>query len=132
VGEQLILFDGVCNLCNKAVQIVLKNDPEKHFRFASLQSETGKKILEHHHLQADNPESFLLVEEGKVSQRSTAALKVARKLKGGWKLLYPLILIPAFIRDPVYNFIARNRYKWFGKNDVCWLPKPEYAERFIN
>jgi predicted DCC family thiol-disulfide oxidoreductase YuxK len=132
VGEQLILFDGVCNLCNKAVQIVLKNDPEKHFQFASLQSETGRKILEQHHLQAENPESFLLVRDGKVYQRSTAALKVARNLKGGWQLLYPLILIPAFIRDPVYNFIARNRYKWFGKNDACWLPKPEFAERFIN
>jgi predicted DCC family thiol-disulfide oxidoreductase YuxK len=132
VAGQLILFDGVCNLCNKAVQIVLKNDAKKHFQFATLQSDTGRRILEQQHIRPENPESFLLVKEGKVYQRSTAALKVARNLKGVWKLLYPLILIPAFIRDPVYDFIARNRYKWFGKNDACWLPKPEFADRFIN
>lgn len=85
-----------------------------------------------HHLNPGTPASFILLKNGKVYQRSTAALIVAGQLNGGWRLLYPLLIIPPFLRDPLYELIARNRYKWFGKTDLCWLPKPEFADRFIS
>lgn len=130
--HSIILFDGVCNLCSSSVQRVLKNDKDGHFLFASLQSSVGQQILQQYHLPVNHLQSFVLIENGTAYTRSTAALKVARKLQGGYKWLYPLIVIPIFIRDAVYNFIARNRYKWFGKRASCWLPKPEWKSRFLD
>jgi predicted DCC family thiol-disulfide oxidoreductase YuxK len=131
-GHSIILFDGVCNLCNSAVQFAIKRDISGSFLFASLQSEEGLKILAEFHLPADEMNSFLLVENGKIYDRSTAALRVARKLKGLWKFLYGFIIVPKFIRDAIYNLVSKNRYRWFGKKDECMVPTPELKARFLN
>lgn len=128
----VILFDGVCNLCNGSVQYVIRHDKQGLFRFASLQSESGQKLLQQYQLPESDFTSFVLVENGKAYTRSTAALKVAKKLSGIIKLLYGFIIVPAFIRDAVYNVISTNRYKWFGKQDSCMIPTPELKERFLN
>lgn len=128
----IILFDGVCNLCSAAVQLVIKNDPAGFFHFASLQSEAGKTLLEQYHLpQQVNPESMVLIEAGRAFQYSAGALRIARRLKSWHRFLYPFIFLPAFLRDPVYKFIARNRYRWWGKQESCWLPTPELKGRFL-
>ena len=128
----VIFFDGVCNLCNGAVQYVIKHDTKKIFRFASLQSDSGQQLLQKNALPQTHFTSFILLENDKVFTKSTAALKVARKLTGVVRLLYGFIIVPAFIRDAVYNFIARNRYKWFGKQESCMIPTPELKNRFLN
>lgn len=128
----IILFDGVCNLCNSSVQFVLKHDTNKIFRFASLQSTTGQALLKEYNLSQTAFNSFVLIKEGKVFLKSTAALMVARQLEGAIKSLYWFIIIPPFIRNAVYNIIAKNRYKWFGKQDSCMMPTPELQSRFLN
>lgn len=127
----IILFDDICNLCNSAIQFVIKHDAEKKFLFTSLQSETGQKLLKQYGLALENFTSFTLIQDGKVYIKSTGALKVAKQLKGGIKLLYFFIIVPAFIRDAIYNLIAKNRYKWFGKKEICILPTPELKARFL-
>ncbi len=127
----IILFDGVCNLCNGAVKFVIKRDKKNYFKFASLQSEAGKQILHAYHLPADASDSFLLVENKKIFNRSTAALRVVKHLKSLWPLLYCFIIVPKFIRDGVYNFVAGNRYQWFGKTNECMLPTPELQSKFL-
>jgi len=131
-AHSIILFDGVCNLCNGAVQFVIKRDKRNQFLFASLQSEEGKKILREHHLPTNKLYSFILVEDGKVYDRSTAALKVVKKLDGFWHFFYGFIIVPKFIRDGVYNFIAKNRYQWFDKKNECMIPTPELKAKFLN
>lgn len=128
----IILFDGVCNLCNSSVQYVIKHDPKHIFRFASLQSSFGQKIASTHHLPLNDYNSFILFADNKVHTRSTAALMVAKKLAGFVNLLYVFIIVPKFIRDAVYNIIAKNRYKWFGKRTECWLPAAELKGLFID
>ena len=128
----LILFDGVCNLCNSSVQYVIKHDPNRLFRFASLQSGFAQKILSGYDLSLKEYNSFILLKDNKIYTRSTAALLVLKKLKGFIKSLYVFIIVPKFIRDAVYNIIAKNRYKWFGKKQVCWLPSPELKSLFLN
>jgi predicted DCC family thiol-disulfide oxidoreductase YuxK len=130
--QSIILFDGVCNLCNTAVQFVIRRDTSNHFLFASLQSEEGKKILAVHGVPANEMNSFILVENGKVYDRSTAALKVARKLKGLWRFLYGFIIVPKFIRDGIYQVISKNRYQWFGKKNECISPAPALKAKFLN
>lgn len=132
INHPVILFDGVCNLCNGSVQYVIKHDKQGLFRFASLQSDSGQELLQQYQLPQSDFTSFVLMEKGEIYTRSTAALKVARKLSGIVKLLYGFIIVPAFIRDGVYNFIAKNRYKWFGKQESCMIPTPELKERFLN
>lgn len=132
MDHPVILFDGICNLCNNAVQFVLKHDKKKLFRFASLQSDFGKSILIKYGLPTDNFNSFVLILNGKAYTKSTAALSVAKMLSGPMKLLYGFIIVPAFIRNGVYNVIANNRYKWFGKKESCMLPSPDVAARFLN
>lgn len=127
-----ILFDGVCNLCNGSVQFILKRDPESRFRFASLQSEAGRRLVAENGLDPDVLSSVILIEDGKVYRESTAALRIARHLSGAWKLLRVLVLIPRPIRDAAYRLIARNRYRWFGKSETCWLPTPELRARFLD
>ena len=129
--EKVILFDGVCNLCNHAVQFVIKNDPAKQFTFASLQSSFGEKILLDNNLLANDLSSFLLIDNGRLYKKSGAALRVCKYLKGLWPLLYSFIIIPSFLRDSVYTWIAGNRYKWFGKQESCWVPTTELQERFL-
>lgn len=127
----IVLFDGECNLCNSSVQFIIKRDTKKQFRFASLQGKKGQQVLQQFHLPADSFNSFLLLEGDTLYTKSTGALRMLRALGGGWQLLYALIIVPKFIRDGVYNWISRNRYKWFGKRDECMIPTPELRERFL-
>jgi predicted DCC family thiol-disulfide oxidoreductase YuxK len=128
--ESVVLFDGVCNLCSGAVQFVIERDPKARFKFASLQSAYGQQQLLHVGIQSQSLYSIILIHDGKFYQRSDAALEIARHLTGGWPLLYGFKIVPRFLRDSVYNFIARHRYHWFGKKDACWLPTPELKARF--
>jgi predicted DCC family thiol-disulfide oxidoreductase YuxK len=127
-----VFFDGICNLCNGAVLFIIKRDKKNRFRFASLQGEAGQAFLQQHQLPADTFNSFILAEENKIYTRSTAALRVCKYLNGGWPLMYGFIIIPRFISDAVYNLIARNRYKWFGKKEACWIPTPALKEKFLD
>jgi len=127
----VLLFDGVCNLCNGSVQFIIERDPEARFRFASLQSEEGQALLNRFESRPADLSSVVLVQEGRLYARSEAALRVARQLSGGWPLLYALIVVPRPIRDAVYNWIARNRYRWFGKKDACMIPSPDLKARFL-
>jgi predicted DCC family thiol-disulfide oxidoreductase YuxK len=130
--SSIILFDGICNLCNGAVQFIIRHDPDEKFQFASLQSESGQQLLKQYNLPSENYNSFLLLQDNKVFNKSTGALKVARQIKGAWKLLYIFIIVPKFIRDAVYTWIAQNRYKWFGKKDDCMIPTPQLKARFLS
>ncbi|QSQ18702.1 thiol-disulfide oxidoreductase DCC family protein [Pyxidicoccus parkwayensis] len=128
----VVLFDGVCNLCNGAVNFIIDRDPSSHFRFAALQSAQATALLAPlGRVPEAEPQSFILVEDGRVYERSSAALRVARKLPGAWKLFYAFIVVPRPIRDVVYRFIARNRYRWFGKAEACRMPTPELRARFL-
>jgi predicted DCC family thiol-disulfide oxidoreductase YuxK len=128
----VIFFDGVCNLCQGSVQFIIKRDPQARFRFASLQSDYGRHILKELKLDTHTLESIILLTPNGVFQRSRAALEIARKLSGLWPVLYIFRIIPAGIRDLVYDWIARNRYRWFGKTESCWLPTPELKSRFVD
>jgi predicted DCC family thiol-disulfide oxidoreductase YuxK len=129
----VILFDGVCNLCSRSVQFVLKHDKRGKFRFASLQSSTARDMLMHRGLRVDGRfNSFLLLEGDKLYTQSSAALRVLRQLGGGWPILYIFLIVPPFIRNGIYDWISRNRYRWFGRRDTCWMPEPEWASRFLD
>jgi predicted DCC family thiol-disulfide oxidoreductase YuxK len=131
-GHALVLFDGVCNLCSAAVQFIIDRDPAGHFVFASLQSELGQRILAASGRDpTEAPETVLLVENGVVHDRSTAALLIARHLRGGWKLLRAAALLPRPLRDAAYRLVARNRYRWFGQAQECRVPTPELRARFL-
>jgi predicted DCC family thiol-disulfide oxidoreductase YuxK len=130
--KPIILFDGVCNLCNRGVQFIIKKDKKKKFLFASLQGKTGQELLKKIELPSSVFNSFILIDEDKIYTRSTAALRIAKQLPGGWKFFYGFMIIPGFIRNAVYNWIARNRYKWFGERDECMIPTPELKERFLD
>jgi len=130
--QTIILFDGVCNLCNGAVQFVIKRDKKKYFSFASLQSSEGRKLLEQYDLPLTDFNSFILIEHRQVYSGSNGILRVAKKLNGFWPLLYAFIIVPKFIRDRIYKWVAKNRYKWFGKKDTCMIPTPELRARFLN
>ncbi|WP_425392294.1 thiol-disulfide oxidoreductase DCC family protein [Ekhidna sp.] len=132
IEKPIILFDGVCNLCNSSVQFVIKRDEKEQFLFASLQSEYAKENLPATLSEEDNLQSIVLKHRGSIKTKSTAALHIARKLNGLWPALYGLIIIPKFIRDWVYDIIAKNRYKWFGKKDQCMIPSPEMKSRFLD
>lgn len=125
--ERIVLFDGVCNLCNGFVQFVLKRDPRGRFRFASLQSDSARQLL-----GPDGPrETIVLLEAGKMYVRSAAALRIARGLRFPWPLLVIFAVIPRPLRDRLYDWVARNRYRWFGKRDACMLPTPQMRGRFL-
>ena len=130
--KSIILFDGVCNLCNNAVQFVIKHDSSDKFVFAALQSATGQKLLQQYNLPQTGFDSFVLLQNGKVFLKSTAALQIAKQLSGPVKLLYGFIIVPSFIRNTVYTVIAKNRYKWFGKKDSCMIPTASLKAKFLN
>lgn len=128
--KRVILFDGECNFCDHSVQFIIKRDPQAVFHFASLQSEAGQELLK----GFDVPEeldSFVLVEGNRFYAKSSAALRVCKQLTGFWKLFYGLLIVPRPLRDFVYNIVAKNRYKWFGKKDSCMLPSPDVRKRFL-
>jgi len=124
----VILFDGVCNLCTGSVRFVIERDSRKQFRFASLQSPVAERLLG----RREDLESVILLQNGKTYRKSGAALRIARRLDGLWPLLAVLLVIPGFLRDAVYDWIGRRRYRMFGKRDVCWSPQPELADRFLD
>jgi len=127
----VVLFDGVCNLCNSTVSFIIKRDKNKIFRFAHLQSESARTLLEKHQLYGKGIDSIVYIEKEKSYISSTAVLKIFRRLKMPYPLLYFLIIIPPFIRNAAYDVITRNRYRWFGKSGNCIAPASEYKERFL-
>ena len=128
----VILFDGVCNLCNGSVLFVIDRDPRARFRFAALQSDIGGDLLARSGYRGRALDSIVLLEDGRVFDRSTAALRIARRLRGGWPLLAAFLVVPRPIRDAVYEWIARNRYRWFGREESCRIPTPELRHRFLD
>ncbi|MDG1730432.1 MAG: DCC1-like thiol-disulfide oxidoreductase family protein [Algibacter sp.] len=131
-NKKLILFDGVCNLCNGAVNYVIKHDKSNLFMFTALQSDIGKKIIEHYNIDTIKLDSILLYTPKKgIHYKSTAALKVASKLGFPINILVIFLIVPKVIRNWVYDFIAKNRYKWYGKKDACMIPTPELKNKFL-
>lgn len=130
--KSIILFDGVCNLCNASVNFVIKHDKKAQFLFASFQSDAAKEIMLHFNLENLKEDTVILVEGDKVFDKSTAALKIAKQLDGGFKAFYAFIIVPKFFRDLVYVFIAKNRYNWFGKMESCAIPSPKLKNRFLD
>ena len=128
----IVLFDGECNLCNRSVNFVLDRDPPGHFRFASAQSEVGRQLLAGHGLSDAAASGVVLLDGDRAFHGSTAALRIARRLRPPWPLLSWLLLVPKPIRYAVYGVIARNRYRWFGRADACRLPTPELRRRFLD
>lgn len=130
-NHPIVLFDGVCNLCNGFVQFAIEHDKQAKLKFTSLQSDAAQQLLEPLG-QADQPlDSVILVENGKLYTKSAAGLRILRHFGGTWRLFYGLIIFPKLIRDFVYDIIANNRYKWFGKKNECWIPTPELRSRFL-
>jgi len=125
----VILFDGVCNLCNQTVQLILKYERNPILKFATLQSDTGKELIKKYN-EGMITDSVILIENGKLYQQSTAALHIAKRLNF-FRFFYFLIVLPTWMRDPLYRYIARNRYKWFGKRMNCMVPSPEFQNRFF-
>lgn len=132
MDKGVILYDGVCNLCNGFVQFILLRDPKGYFHFASLQSTLGQQILAAANMDKKALGTVILLENKQLYTHSDAPLRIARKLPGAWPVLYGFILVPKFIRDAIYRFVARNRYNWFGKQESCLLPRPEWKTRFLD
>lgn len=129
--KQIILFDGVCNLCNSTVQFIIKRDHKAKFHFASLQSAAGQSLLHKFNLPANDFQSFIYIKGDTYYSRSSGAINVMKDLGHIWQLAYIFIIIPPFIRDFVYNFIAKNRYKMFGRQESCMIPTLEIKQRFL-
>ena len=127
----IVLFDGVCNLCNASVTFIIDRDPQGMFRFAPLQSEAAQRLVTHNELPVHGRDSVVLLEAGQIYTQSTAALRIARRLSGWWPLVSGLMVVPQPIRDGVYRWIARNRYRWFGQTPTCRVPTPELRQRFL-
>ena len=128
----VIFFDGVCNLCNASVQFAIERDKKNFFRFTALQGEYAKKTLPQFKVDLNKIDSIVLVENKELYTKSSAALRIARKLNGLWPMLYIFIIIPKFIRDWVYDLIAKNRYKWWGRQESCLVPTPELRQKFYD
>ncbi|QYC34046.1 thiol-disulfide oxidoreductase DCC family protein [Bacillus amyloliquefaciens] len=130
--DRVLLFDGVCNLCNGAVQFIIKRDPAGKISFASLQSDTARVLLASEGLPTEQFDSMIFIENGRIYKKSAAVLKVSRHLRGAWRLSAVFFAVPRPLRDRAYSFIARRRYKWFGKREACMLPSPEIKNRFLS
>jgi len=131
-GKHVILFDGVCNLCNGWVTFVLKRDVKGQFSFASLQSKAGQNIIRHFSLFPDDLDSIILIEGSSYHRKSTAVLRIARTLSGIWAVMYMFIIVPRSWRDKVYDVVAKNRYRWFGKVERCMVPEGHIRDRFLD
>ena len=131
-NDSIILFDGVCNLCNSSVNFIIDRDKKKLFRFTSLQSETGKSLLRKFGNDTDNLDSVVLITDGKLYKKSSAALKIASMLPAPYPLASAFRVIPVFVRDKIYDYIASNRYKWFGEKDSCRMPDADLRSRFLD
>lgn len=128
----IIFFDGVCNLCNSSVNFIIDRDPASRFRFASLQSDFAKHSLKKRKIDTSKLESIILWKDNKVYTKSDAAIEIAKDMMAPWSWLRILNVIPLFIRDSLYNWIAKNRYRWFGRRDKCRIPSPELKNRFLD
>lgn len=132
IEHPLVLFDGVCNLCEGTVRFIIRRDRAARFRFASLQSDAARERMSAYDYAEDELSSVLLIAEGRLYLKSRAALQIVRRLDGAWPLLYYLFFwVPRFVADPVYDFIGNRRYRWFGKKDECWIPTEDLQRRFI-
>jgi predicted DCC family thiol-disulfide oxidoreductase YuxK len=131
-GEHVVLFDGVCNLCNGFVQFIIERDPKALFRFGALQSAEAADLLRESTVRPEDLSTVIYIRKGRVLTRSTAALYVLKDLGGPWSLCFVFIIVPPFIRNGVYGWVARNRYKWFGQRESCMLPTPELRARFLD
>lgn len=131
MDHPVVLFDGVCNFCNGMVNFLIRQDKGQKLRFAALQSEAGQKLLEQYRLPKENFNSFILIQNGKAYKSSTAGLRLYSTLPWYWKWTQIFWMVPKPVRDAVYGFVARNRYKWFGKKDQCMLPTPDVRNRFL-
>ena len=130
--HKIILFDGVCNLCNGAIQFMIKHDKNDVFRYAALQSDIGKKMVEERNIDTEKVDSIILIEPGVAFyDKSDAALRIGKQLKGYKTLSNLFLLIPTGLRNIVYDFIARNRYRWYGKKEHCMIPTPELKAKFL-
>ncbi len=129
--QPTILFDGVCNFCNGAVNFVIKRDKKSVIKFAALQSNAGIQLLKEYSLPTNDMKSFVFIENGVAYTQSTAAIKVCKYLNAGWSLCKVFIIVPKFIRNGLYNWIAKNRYKWFGQKDSCMIPTLKVRTRFL-
>ncbi|HSZ34214.1 MAG TPA: thiol-disulfide oxidoreductase DCC family protein [Puia sp.] len=130
-GADLILFDGVCNLCNRLVRFIIKRDPSARFKFASLQSDIGYQWLNRFGLTNNAPDSVVLIKDEKYYLKSTGVLKILRDLGSVWKVFYIFMIVPRPVRDFVYDMIAKSRYRIFGKRDTCMIPTPDLKDRFL-
>lgn len=126
----IILFDGICNFCDSSVQFIIKRDKAAYFRFASIQSEVGQRLLKEYKIPAD-VDSVILIEDGRAYMESTAPLKICRHLDGAWQLFYVLLVVPPFVRNFFYRLFAKNRYRFFGQKEVCMLPTTKQRQRFL-
>ncbi|MCI0482809.1 MAG: thiol-disulfide oxidoreductase DCC family protein [Candidatus Dadabacteria bacterium] len=131
IEHPLVIFDGVCNYCCGVVNFIIGRDPRGVFRFAPFQSDAAKRILKRYNYPVGSLDSFVLIDWGKLYTKSEAGLRVQKLLGGVHKLLYAFIAVPRPLRDAVYDYIARNRYKWYGKKDECMIPDPEMRSRFL-
>jgi predicted DCC family thiol-disulfide oxidoreductase YuxK len=129
--DSIIFFDGVCNLCNGFVQFIIRHDAKAKFKFASLQSDSAKKILQEYHIPLDELKTLVLLEHGNVYLRSRAVLRIGKQLDGLWKLSVLFYIVPSFLADAVYNLISKYRYKVFGKRDTCMVPANDLRNRFL-
>jgi len=127
----VILFDGVCNFCNGAVNFVISRDRDGYFKFAALQSAVGEELLEKHRIDKVETDSVVLIEDDKAYLHSSAALRIVRRLPGLWPILYGLIIVPKGIRDWAYRLFAKHRYRLFGRREECMIPTPEIRARFL-
>ena len=132
-NKKIILFDGVCNLCDASVQFIIKHDKKDVFRFVAIQSEMGQNIIQYLGIDTSKTDSIILYEPDIAYYfKAEAALRIARELNSWHKILYLFIIIPDFMKNSVYNFIAKNRYKWYGKKEACMLPTTELKGKFLD
>ncbi len=129
--KEIVLFDGYCNLCNSSVQFLLRHEKNDALYFASLQSEYGQRLLQQHGLSPEQNNSVVFIKEGKVLLKSSAALHLCKRMKGLYPLLIIFLIIPPFIRNAVYEFVARKRYAWFGRSEQCMIPDEKLKRRFL-
>lgn len=130
-GAPIVLFDGVCNFCNRMVRFAIRNDPKARLRYAPLQSVAGQALLAQYGVAPD-ADTVVLIDKGRAFTYAAASIRICRYLRWPVKMLYALIILPGFISQPVYKWIARNRYRWFGRKESCMVPTADVKSRFLN
>jgi predicted DCC family thiol-disulfide oxidoreductase YuxK len=130
--DKIVLFDGVCNLCSGSVQFIIRRDRVGKFKFASLQSSRGRELCAANGIDPDDLSTMVYLDTSTACTQSDAVLRIARELSFPARLASIFLIVPRFIRDPCYMFVAKRRYNWFGKKETCWLPSPEIAGRFLD